>query len=413
MANYTEDDFQRELNAEKAKIAKALRKEQNEQLKAHVERTQQETNRNGKRPIQSTRPSPASATPEDSFEFPEDPAQKKAIAVSRTTAPEWYTKLDFNSSAMKRYFKQNKVEATQATTALSSLRSNIDLCEQTTDRMERSKHLETLRDDIHKAEFLAVDRYIVRRSGLMGDNGFRRIINDTSTFPWDLRADTLQLYNRWWLQIFSIDLLRGIIVPKSSKDKRNADRIDPSYPKGIAKVPGQGDLVVGQWWPTQLCTVRDGAHGSPQAGIYGEKGKGAYSIVLSGGTGYQDEDNGDEIWYSGTDSKNSTPTENTWRMIESCDKHPKQPVRVIRSWNQPKSNSYRPQRGYRYDGLYEVVDKQVLNPSKAMYRFLLKRIEGQDPIRYQENAARRPTKYEVKEYDKLRQQERGLARDDW
>jgi hypothetical protein len=67
----------------------------------------------------------------------------------------------------------------------------------------------------------------------------------------------------------------------------------------------------------QLCTVRDGPHGAAQRGIYGEAGKGAYSIVLSGGNHYSNVDKGDTIRYSGTDSKYETPTENTRRMLDS------------------------------------------------------------------------------------------------
>jgi hypothetical protein len=67
----------------------------------------------------------------------------------------------------------------------------------------------------------------------------------------------------------------------------------------------------------QLCTVRDGPHGAAQRGIYGEAGKGAYLIVLSDGNHHSNVDKGDTIWYSGTDSKDETPTENTGRMLDS------------------------------------------------------------------------------------------------
>jgi hypothetical protein len=53
-----------------------------------------------------------------------------------------------------------------------------------------------------------------------------------------------------------------------------------------------------------------------RGGIYGEAGKGAYSIVLSGDNYYSDVDKGDTIWYSGTDSKDETPTENTRRILD-------------------------------------------------------------------------------------------------
>ena len=123
--------------------------------------------------------------------------------------------------------------------------------------------------------------------------------------------------------------------------------------------------------------------------------------MLSGGNQYDDEDNGDEIWYSGTAGKDFKATENTLRMIESCDEI-KEPVRVIRSSNLDRKNVYRPVRGFRYDGLYDVVRKRLLDNEKQMYQFNLVRRSGQNPIRYEDNAARRPTRFEIAEYDKLR-----------
>jgi hypothetical protein len=55
---------------------------------------------------------------------------------------------------------------------------------------------------------------------------------------------------------------------------------------------GKGRLVNGQWWPSRLCALRDGAHGQSEAGIHGEAGKGAYSIVVAGSR-YDDKDHGE------------------------------------------------------------------------------------------------------------------------
>lgn len=228
-------------------------------------------------------------------------------------------------------------------------------------------------------------------------------------YPWDLRADAWQLYLRWYRQDFKPDLLRGIITRKG-KD-RASDRIDPEWAKDTSKkIPatfhGEGHLVLGQWWPTQLCAVRDGAHGTPQGGIWGSKGKGCYSIVLSGGgPGYKDRDEGDAIWYSGTDRKDShshDPTENTQRLIESCDEFPGRPVRVLRSSQLSTSNSYRPKYGLRYDGLYTVVGYELVDKSKQEHIFKLVRCGNQNPIRCENNAARRPTMYEEEEFLKLK-----------
>lgn len=223
-------------------------------------------------------------------------------------------------------------------------------------------------------------------------------------YPWDLRADAYQLYLRWYDQDFVPDLLRGIITRHGKN--RASDSIDPEWRKNqslgtSANFHGQGNLVLGQWWPTQLCAVRDRAHGSPQGGISGLKGQGAFSIVLSTG-GYQDRDEGDEIWYTGTEAKTNEPTENTQRLIESCEQFPDRPVRVLRSAQLPLKNPYRPNVGLRYDGLYKVVGMEQMVEGKEDYLFHLVRCENQYPIRCQANAARRPTKYEEEEFKKLR-----------
>lgn len=120
---------------------------------------------------------------------------------------------------------------------------------------------------------------------------------------------------------------------------------------------------------------------------------------MAGGYGYDDEDHGDVILYRGTDSKDSTPTDVTMRLIESCDMV-RNPVRVIRSSNL-KDSPYKPIVGYRYDGLYDVVSYTVTDPTKAIHRFKLVRRPDQDPIR-SSGPEIRPTQYEVAEYTQLR-----------
>jgi hypothetical protein len=160
-------------------------------------------------------------------------------------------------------------------------------------------------------------------------------------------------------------------------------------------------------WPSRICALRDDAHGEQEAGIHGQTGKGAYSVVAAAG-GYADEDHsevGFPIWsspnpvilterqtieYCGTASETTTPTKGTSLLLDSYLKN--QPLRVLRAVN-PKSK-YAPKEGIRYDGLYEITDKEILDPKTAMFRFSLRRIKGQDPIRYR-GAEIRPTDQEL------------------
>ncbi|KAF2839340.1 hypothetical protein M501DRAFT_934149, partial [Patellaria atrata CBS 101060] len=242
---------------------------------------------------------------------------------------------------------------------------------------------------------------------------FDKEFNKGCEFPWDIKADAEMLYNKWcsqlaYLKVVDVDLLRGIETKKSTgriETKKSVGRNSDSIAKGYAgkvraDVFGHNGLINGQWWPTQLCAVRDGAHGSSQGGIAGKSGVGAYSIVISGGSQYQDRDEGEEVWYCGTDGTgNGESTENTKRMVESAKGL--EPVRVLRSHGLHKGNKYRPQKGFRYDGLYDVVGFQILDAAKQVHRFHMKRREGQDPIRFEGEEAR-PTLEEIGAYEAIR-----------
>lgn len=158
--------------------------------------------------------------------------------------------------------------------------------------------------------------------------------------------------------------------------------------------------------PLQICALRDGAHGEIEAGIHGQVGKGAYSIALSSG-GYADVDEGDFIKYCGTAGSDCQPTAATLLLKESVKF--RTPVRVLRSAALPASSKYRPAKGLRYDGLYEMVgDPEVLDDETAMHRFTLRRRAGQNPIRYQ-GAETRPTIEELEADASRRKLEKGDA----
>jgi hypothetical protein len=290
----------------------------------------------------------------------------------------------------------------EALTSLDALKTCITKCEETKSAAQLDKLHDTLRDHVHKAEIeLDVTKTLLRKANMLSpDYGLPRIFKQGTDFPWDLKADAFQLYARWYRCDLNLNILRGIVPNKT--DNRTSDRLDDTYRKTFPTTPkyyGEGDLALGQWWPTQLCLVRDGVHGSAQGGIYGERDRGAYSIVLSGGHAYHDIDNGDTIEYSGTEGKDSTPTENTLHLLRSAALL--NPIRVIRSAQLSKKNKFRPQLGFRYDGLYVVRGFTMVDQDKAMYRFRLERIEGQDPIRWHGKASR-PTSFEIRVYHWLK-----------
>ena len=80
-----------------------------------------------------------------------------------------------------------------------------------------------------------------------------------------------------------------------------------------------------------------------------------------------------------------------------------QPLRVLRSASLPTTNAYRPARGLRYDGLYEIISHEIMDVKTCMYRFTLSRLGGQDPIRYSGDGMI-PSGAQLLELNKIRKQ---------
>jgi len=100
-----------------------------------------------------------------------------------------------------------------------------------------------------------------------------------------------------------------------------------------------------------------GIHAHNEAGISGKAQEGANAIVLSGG--YEDdEDNGDEIIYTGSGRDRQSGKQIADQKLELYNQALVTselrglPVRVIRG--SKLKSPYSPHSGYRYDGLYRV-----------------------------------------------------------
>ncbi|KAF2420540.1 hypothetical protein EJ08DRAFT_598301 [Tothia fuscella] len=161
---------------------------------------------------------------------------------------------------------------------------------------------------------------------------------------------------------------------------------------------GHNGLTVGQWWPLQVCLIRDGAHGSSQGGIYGTQDMGAMSIIVSGAFKHLDEDRGHVLFYSGSNShsnrdpRNPNITKATESMRKSHRLH--KDIRLFRSSGSGWGGA--PVCGLRYDGLYRITNESTkLNAHGGAYiRFRLERQGNQDPI-----DRSRPNAQERKEYE--------------
>jgi len=309
---------------------------------------------------------------------------------------DWYENIN-----MKEKFSRSDVETVKYVTTL------IKRCQTNPGDSDTERLFSELRRKIHQMDFYDfISGVILKKSKVLDDGQGLTVIFDKQRnggveYPWDIRADAEALYLRWLTGVVDPHLLRGINTVKrlTGSIKRTTHKLESDNPNRTScDYAGAGDLQNGQWWPLQICAMRDGAHGEIEAGIHGKPDKGALSVVMSSG-GYADVDEGTSIQYCGTSGSAGKPTAGTNHLKEAS--RTRNPVRVLRSSALPARNPYRPSRGLRYDGLYDVIDFEVLDEETAMHRFSLKRREGQDPIRHKGVEAR-PTNEEVAEYTKIR-----------
>jgi hypothetical protein len=266
------------------------------------------------------------------------------------------------------------------------------------------KYHSELRNRLHQMEFYDfLSGVLIRKSRILEDEGLPAIFDGPpGRYPWDIRADSRMLYHRWAVGQLDPHLLRGIEDKKltNSDGKTFKSRsFAPDYRGRVSpNYVGEGPLTNGMWWPLQICAMRDGAHGETEAGIHGQVGRGAFSIVVSDG-GYHNVDRGTHLEYCGTAGADGEASAGTKLLKESFALG--QPLRVLRSSHLGLGNPYRPAKGLRYDGLYEIRGFEILEAGTAMHRFSLERCAGQDPIRYRDVYAR-PTPEELAAYAKVR-----------
>lgn len=269
-------------------------------------------------------------------------------------------------------------------------------------------------EDLHRLIFLPVSGKLLRKTRLLDNHdGLPQLFDDEFSggvnWPWYIKADAEELYNKWCAGIFETDLYRGLVRggkgTGSSANKLAKDK-DGHFRLMNPRTHGDGLLVNGSWYPTQLAVLRDGGHGASQGGITASPEDGAYSVIMAGGLDpkgrpYPNVDRGDEVLYCGTDNTNAevnAPSHDTKAMLVNHAEG--KPVRLFRSSN--LNNKYAPELGFRYDGLYSVEGYEKLDPAgekRNRHRFKLVRCKGQDPIRC-EGPASRPTVQEIDEYEK-------------
>lgn len=177
-------------------------------------------------------------------------------------------------------------------------------------------------------------------------------------------------------------IMHGILVDHNSM--MTTYKIDDNFPHRSAKVFDHNGMEVEQWWPRQICALRDGAHGSKTGGISGSLTYGAYSIVVSGLYADLDADYGDQLYYSGSKSHDNTdPAVPVVSDATKALQHSRLTGKVVRVLRASSGEGYlSPSVGLRYDGLFRVVLEETMKNRRggAYLRFRLVRIVEQPPI---------------------------------
>ena len=209
--------------------------------------------------------------------------QQDVIVVGRT--PQWYAEVNTKQKASRGEVQNIAFVKTLIKNCIDKVnyREDTDDC------------FAALRDKLHKMEFYpALSDVLIKKSKILESEGLSQIFDGSheQMFPWDIKSDAEALWRRWMDGDIDGNLMRGL-EPTKSPTSRYRLKQDYNQKKKSSNAIGDNGLMNGQWWPNRVCAWRDGAHGSQQAGIHGQGGIGAFSIVVSGG--YDDDKDYGEV----------------------------------------------------------------------------------------------------------------------
>jgi len=146
-------------------------------------------------------------------------------------------------------------------------------------------------------------------------------------------------------------------------------------------------------WATRRGPVESAVHRPTRSGIQGSAKKGGVLSILLSKYYVDDKDMGDTIFYTGTGGKKKLDGPQTsgqsWGATQNKafqrSLETRETVRVVRS--SECGSKYAPPYGYRYDGLYKVIDcrTDIGQDGKEICRSTLERLPGQHPIPVRES----------------------------
>ncbi|GFR24826.1 e3 ubiquitin-protein ligase UHRF1 [Trichonephila clavata] len=187
-------------------------------------------------------------------------------------------------------------------------------------------------------------------------------------------------------------------IPETKPAKLPIEKIKRENVFGA--IPG---VAVGTNFATRIEASHAGIHRPTVAGIHGNPALGCYSLALSGG--YEDDiDLGGSFVYTGEGGRDLKGTKTNPKNLRTAPQSKDQilergnlalsknaennlPVRVLRGYK--LKSKFAPLEGYRYDGLYNVVDYYLTQGLSGfqVYKFRMERIKDQEPAPWVEDFA--------------------------
>lgn len=181
-----------------------------------------------------------------------------STAVSQRALPEWYQKI---TAPKSRGRDQANVDG-----ALDRLKEEIRKLK----KLQRplANDFMLVRDYLHSVVFLQVDGKLLRAKRMLhSEDGLPQIFDPAFSgavpWPWDVKADAEELYNKWYHGDFDTDIYRGIVRGKPAKKGKSKEASSSAVDKLAddagryrlmdTHAHGNGKLLNGQWVSSVSC----------------------------------------------------------------------------------------------------------------------------------------------------------------
>lgn len=135
-----------------------------------------------------------------------------------------------------------------------------------------------LRECVQKLPFIPADSITVLSQKTLDALSKLVRAGNALRIPQDIILEAQSLRNKWHRSVFDKAVMRGIASSSTiNRDmvrgkiikRTSAWRLEDNYRHKVEPlVIGHNGLTVGDWWPLQICALRDGAHGETEAGNF-------------------------------------------------------------------------------------------------------------------------------------------------